>query len=185
MSTKSISIITLSLYSKYEYQKLENQTKQTFQVKIKLYKLQITVHEGKGLKGNNISPFCRLTFNKETKVTEVKKQTNSPFWDKVNSLQAKLFVFDVTGEYSDVAKYILFIKVVSENGPFRRNTILGIYKVRYFINRSILTPYLTIVIINFSKNGLDYIPRWTKLRKTSHNYVDFYCFLYRLLQQGI
>ncbi|KII70261.1 Fer-1-like protein 6 [Thelohanellus kitauei] len=103
--------------SKYEYQTLENQT-------IQSYQLQITIHEAKGLKGNRTNPFCSITFNQIKKVTEIKKQTNSPFWDT-------LFVFDVAGEYMQIARYILHFKVISDNGPFRRNTVLGVFKIDF------------------------------------------------------
>ncbi|KAF0988935.1 hypothetical protein HZS_4391, partial [Henneguya salminicola] len=109
--------IDQDLFSKYEYSIAENHSSQNYQ-------LQITIHEGKGFKGNRISPFCRMSFNKEIKLTDVKKQTNSPYWDS-------LFVFDMMGEYTTMAKYILKIQVISDNGTFRRNTIIGCFRIDF------------------------------------------------------
>ncbi|XP_071827020.1 myoferlin-like isoform X6 [Apostichopus japonicus] len=62
---------------------------QDFQVRIKIW-------QARQLGGGNVHPVCKVTVSNQTKMTRVKKSTNSPYWDEVfffnfNASPAELF----------------------------------------------------------------------------------------------
>ena len=52
---------------------------QDFQVRIKVW-------EARQLPGENIHPVCKVTVEKQIKVTRVKNSTNKPVWDEVSDV---------------------------------------------------------------------------------------------------
>nr|XP_047145918.1 otoferlin-like isoform X1 [Hydra vulgaris] len=84
--------------------------------------VEIRVIEGKSLAGTQLDPVCDIICFGETKSTQVKEQTNTPYWDEV------FFVFATVNQLDIAFDEILQFIVYSGRNLISKGAILGSFK---------------------------------------------------------
>ncbi|XP_065652291.1 otoferlin isoform X5 [Hydra vulgaris] len=83
--------------------------------------VEIRVIEGKSLAGTQLDPVCDIICFGETKSTQVKEQTNTPYWDE-------FFVFATVNQLDIAFDEILQFIVYSGRNLISKGAILGSFK---------------------------------------------------------
>ena len=86
------------------------------------FNVQLRIIEAVQLAGTQLDPVCDITCFGETKSTQVKEQTNTPFWDE-------FFVFDTTGQQDFIFDEIVTFKVYTGRNVISKGTLMGFYKI--------------------------------------------------------
>ena len=84
--------------------------------------VQLRIIEAVQLAGTQLDPVCDITCFGETKSTQVKEQTNTPFWDE-------FFVFDTTGQRDIIFDDIVMFKIYTARTMLSKGTLMGFYKI--------------------------------------------------------
>lgn len=86
------------------------------------FNVQLRVIEAINLPGTQLDPVCDIDCFGETKSTQVKEQTNTPFWDE-------FFVFDKNGQRDIVFDEIIIFRVYTGRTMLSKGTLMGYYKI--------------------------------------------------------
>lgn len=86
------------------------------------FNVQLRIVEAVSLAGTQLDPVCDITCFGETKSTQVKEQTNTPFWDE-------FFVFDTTGQPKLIFDELVIFRIYTGRQYMLKGTMVGFYKI--------------------------------------------------------